>query len=131
MRAIGPQLVIHLARIKQGRPVTDVKTVLLPMHCSLSHFSSFPTKMGGLGARCWRSCTAHFIRPCLATRPFPKLSSCTQKNYKTRSSNPVSTVCQYFWSSTTISSRYHVAGAPEWAGPRKVCRKDPHLYSST
>src|SRR5271155_5938344 len=57
MRAIGPQLVIHLARIKQGRPVTDVKTVLLPMHCSLSHFSSFPTKMGGFGAQTgsWRA----------------------------------------------------------------------------
>src|SRR5271154_444090 len=32
---------------KEGRPVTDVKTVLLPMHCSLSHFPSFPSKMGG------------------------------------------------------------------------------------
>jgi hypothetical protein len=52
--AIGPQLVIHLARIG---PVTDVKTVLLPMHCSLSHFSSFPTKMGGLGVQTgsWRA----------------------------------------------------------------------------
>jgi hypothetical protein len=46
-RAIGPQLVIRLARIEQGRPTTDAKTVLLPMHCSPSHFPSFRSKMGG------------------------------------------------------------------------------------